>query len=67
MHWKREEMAFRLHIEEAEKRGAEFYNCGQGVDATKTIISIGSKTSKGRFNTYVDFGQQPPYVEHQWK
>ena len=65
MHYKREEKAFRIHAEEAEREGAKFFNCGWGVSVEGNWISIASKTSKGILTTNVDFDGVGT-VEHNW-
>jgi len=66
MQWKREEKAYRIHFAEAERAEAEVYNAGWGVNATKTWISIASKTSKGILTTNIQFGARPIAIEHTW-
>jgi hypothetical protein len=64
MHYKREEKAYRIHIEEADRSKAKIYNLGWGVSVEGNWISIASKTSKGLLQTNIDFDTDT--TTHEW-
>jgi len=66
MHYKRQEKAFRLHTEEAERKGAKIFNCGWGVNVEGNWISITSKTDKGILTSGIDFDGVGT-EEHNWR
>ena len=69
MHHSRENAAYRIHMKEAEAKGAEIHNLGWGVNVERNWISIASKTSKGVLTTNVQFHLRPtpPDVNHVWE